>query len=206
MTEATGQPTYEPVVTILESEFDNNMDPENVKNSASSATFGTLIWQNCTNVFNDTRKYPDGFIPANVDVMDATLAITYAEHMQRDLLLKRTSSSCTATLPDATGSGHKFTFIVAAVNSNGHIIKVPDSSNTFSGSVNMLDNDGTAQAAYAARAADGDDTITLNGTTTGGQIGDWVEFTDIAADKWSVRGQLVVPSGSDVADPFSATV
>ena len=98
----------------------------------------------------------------------------------------------------------KVTFIVGAVNTSNHIVKVPDASNVFKGSVNILDNDSTAQTAYAASGTD--DTLTLNGTTTGGQVGDWVEFVDIAADTWAVRGQLVVPAGSNIADPFSATV
>ena len=32
------------------------------------------------------------------------------------------------------------------------------------------------------------------------------ELVDIATNQWAVRGQLVVPVGSNPADPFSATV
>ena len=49
------------------------------------------------------------------------------------------------------------------------------------------------------------DTITLNGTTTGGvNIGDYVLLTDIATDQYSVSG-LLNASGSE-ATPFSAAV
>ena len=52
-----------------------------------------------------------------------------------------------------------------------------------------------------------DDTITLNGGTTGGAaLGDVLIFTDIAGNKYTVQGNLIVPAGSDPADPFSATV
>ena len=49
------------------------------------------------------------------------------------------------------------------------------------------------------------DTITLNGTTTGGvNIGDYVLLTDIATDQYSVSG-LLNASGTE-ATPFSAAV
>jgi len=139
-----------------------------------------------------------------VNLAATSLTITQALHDGRVVKLSHTGAASTVTLPDATGSGMEVTFIVGAVNTSSHIIKVPDASNVLKGSVNILDSDSTAQTAYAATSTD--DTLTLNGTTTGGQIGDWVEFVDIAADTWAVRGQLVVPAGSNIADPFSATV
>ena len=54
--------------------------------------------------------------------------------------------------------------------------------------------------------ADGtDDTITLDGTTTGGAaIGDYIELMDIAANQYVVRGNLTA-TGTE-ATPFSASV
>ena len=139
-----------------------------------------------------------------VDLNATSLTITAATHDSRIVTLSHTAATSTVTLPDATGSGARYTFIVKAVNTNSHIIKVPDASNVMKGSVNILDNDAAAQTAYAASGTD--DTLTLNGTTTGGQIGDWVEFVDLGTDTWAVRGSLVVPAGSNPADCFSATV
>lgn len=139
-----------------------------------------------------------------VPVGGTSLSVTEASHSDKIILLNHSGAASTCTLPDATGSGAVFRFIVSTVNTNNHVIVVPDASNVFRGSVNILDNDSNAQTAYAASGTD--DTLTLNGTTTGGQIGDWVEFVDIAADTWAVRGDLVCPAGSNVADPFSATV
>ena len=48
------------------------------------------------------------------------------------------------------------------------------------------------------------DTITFDGTTTGGILGDFVELIDVAADKWMVRVQSS-STGSE-STPFSATV
>jgi hypothetical protein len=48
------------------------------------------------------------------------------------------------------------------------------------------------------------DTITMNGSTTGGILGSRVVVTDAAANKWAVSGALV-SSGTE-ATPVSAAV
>jgi hypothetical protein len=138
--------------------------------------------------------------------LTATGTVTAATHAGRTLLLGEVggNATCTITLPAATGTGDIYRFIVSVVNTSNYVINVADATDTIAGSVNILDADSTAQTAYAATGAD--DTITLNGTTTGGALGDWLEFVDIATNQWAVRGQLVVPAGSNIADPFSATV
>jgi len=45
------------------------------------------------------------------------------------------------------------------------------------------------------------DRIDLNGTTTGGRKGDWIEVIDIAADSWHVSG-TITQSGTE-ATPFA---
>ena len=77
-------------------------------------------------------------------------------------------------------------------------------SNTIAGIMLYLDEDGTAITGYPTVAAS--DTITLNGGTTGGIVGDYLEIVDIAADKWHVRGTMRVSAGTNPATPFSATV
>lgn len=115
------------------------------------------------------------------------------------------AAGITVTLPAATGSGLRIPFVVSAVPSGGSsIIKVANASDTIDGLLPVLDNDGTALTAYAATGTD--DTLTLNGTTTGGQLGDQFELVDSAPNQWTIKGSLVVPIGSNPADPFSATV
>lgn len=138
-----------------------------------------------------------------VNLNATSLAIAEATHENRIVKLSHTAATSTVTLPAATGSGARYGFVVGAVNTNNHVIKVT-TDDVMKGVVSILDNDSNALTAYSASGTD--DTLTLNGTTTGGQIGDWVEFVDIAADTWHVRGQLVCPAGSNVADMFSATV
>lgn len=137
-----------------------------------------------------------------VSLAAGTLGVTEATHDGKVIVLNHTGASSTATLPAATGSGARITFIVGTVNTSSHIITVTG-DDTLKGSLNILDADSTAQTAYALSGTD--DTITLNGTTTGGQVGDWIECVDIAADVWAVRGMLLVPAGSNIADPTSGS-
>lgn len=133
----------------------------------------------------------------------STLAATVAAHSDRIIALD-TATGSVVTLPAATGTGAVIRCIVTVKpTSNAHIIKVT-TDDTLKGSANLLDEDGTAQTAYSATGTD--DTLTWNGTTTGGQIGDWVELVDVLPDVWAIRAQAVVIAGSNIADCFSATV
>jgi hypothetical protein len=134
----------------------------------------------------------------------ATLTLTEATHEGKTILLD-TASGSVVTLP-APVIGARFRFLVSVKpTSNFHQIKVASSSDFMAGSVNILDNDAAAQGAYAADGT-ADDNIQLNGTTKGGLVGDWIEVEGISATQWAVRGSLVVPAGSNPADPFSAAV
>ena len=131
-------------------------------------------------------------------------AITAAEHAGRILFLGEGGSTITLTLPDATGSGNRYEFIVTVTNSNNYVIKVPDADNVITGQIMYLDEDGTAVTSFPTVAAS--DTITLNSGTTGGLVGDTLTLTDIAANKYAVQGQMRVSAGANPATPFSATV
>lgn len=135
----------------------------------------------------------------------STLTVVAATHSDKIIELD-TASGSVVTLPAASGSMAIIRCVVTVKpTSNAHIVKVASSSDFLAGSVNILDNDATALSAYAADGSS-DDTITMNGTTKGGLVGDWVEFVDVKTNIWAVRGSLVVPAGSNPADVFSATV
>jgi len=107
------------------------------------------------------------------------------------------------TLPAATGSGASFRyFIGTTITSNSITIKVANASDTMSGlALQAID---AASTANAWETAADTDTITFNGTTTGGILGDFVKLVDVAVNKWyvSVTGSA---TGTE-ATPFSATV
>jgi len=71
----------------------------------------------------------------------------------------------------------------------------------FVGSITMndVDSDGAALVGFFAAAAN--DFINLNGTTTGGVAGSWIEIFAIAANKYMVKGTLL--GTGTVATPFA---
>lgn len=133
----------------------------------------------------------------------ATLSITQAAHDGKTILLDQASGSA-ATLPAATGSGARIKVIVSTtVTSNSHTIACAG-TDEFAGAVYQVDTDTSdAIAAYPALAADNFDVITMNGTTTGGLIGDWYELEDVASGVWALVGYQNA-SGA-VATPLSAS-
>ena len=88
--------------------------------------------------------------------------------------------------------------------SNTYKIACPDADNTITGQIQYLDEDGTAVTAFPTVSAS--DTITLNGGTTGGIIGDYLELIDIATNQYHVRGVMRVAAGANPATPFTAAV
>ena len=136
--------------------------------------------------------------------LSVTTTITRDQHLGKTLVMSGAGAARTFTLPPATGSGDRYLFVVGAVNTSNYVIKVADATDTIDGGV-FVNGDNASNAVTGFTPAASDDTITLNGTTTGGQqIGDWVELIDIAANQWMVRGMLT-ESGAE-ATPFSATV
>jgi len=74
----------------------------------------------------------------------------------------------------------------------------------FIGSLMGVDTDSSdALVAYNALAADTFDFINLNGGTTGGVAGTWIEIVAVAANAYMVRG--TVNGSGAVATPFSTT-
>lgn len=130
-------------------------------------------------------------------VTDATLTVTPDAHAGKMIVVNR-AAGCTITLPDATGSGNKYVITTIADQTGDLVIQAPDADNTMQG-VAMTDMTGVIWP-----TADATDTITLNGTTSGGLKGARVELVDVAADTWNV---LVISeaSGTEVT-PFSAAV
>lgn len=136
-----------------------------------------------------------------VNATAATLTITEATHDGKVITLNR-AAGVAVTLPAATGSGTRLHLIVGTtVTSVGTTIKVVV-DDTMTGTA-LLAQDAADTAVLFETASDSD-TITLNGTTTGGIKGDSIELIDIAVDLWFVR--VVGSATGTEATPFSATV
>jgi hypothetical protein len=122
------------------------------------------------------------------------------ENHQGTVVNLSAATGLTVTLPPATGSGHKYTlFVKTTVTSNSYIVKVTG-NDIIQGSVAIS----TDIAGVTCPTASDSDTITMNGSTTGGVKGTCIELQDVDADLWSISGVLV-STGAE-ATPFSATV
>lgn len=132
----------------------------------------------------------------------ATLAVTVADHDQKIIVLGR-AAGVTVTLPAAVGSGAMFRFTTGtAVTSNNNIIKVADSTDVMSGSIYVTDQAAGTGTEFATVAAS--DTITMNGTTSGGLAGGILTLIDVGTNLYAVHGNIIA-TGVEVT-PFSATV
>ena len=147
-------------------------------------------------------------VSTRIVTITATGSITLAANEGKINLLGEVGgdAAVTLTMPAATGTGGKYYFVVSVVNTSGYVVKVADATDTVEGMIITNSTGDTPDVAFPWNSVTGtSDTVTLDGTTTGGvAIGDWFEWTDIALNTWAVRG--VTTSSGTEATPFSATV
>jgi len=141
----------------------------------------------------------------SASIIDATttLSVTAALHSERIILLNA-AAGFTSTLPVATGTGNKYTFIVqTTITSANYIIKVADDTDVMAGAA-IVANDAAPAMMQAWLTASDSDTITMDGSTKGGIIGDKITLIDVATDLWYV--EITGRQTGTEATPFSATV
>ena len=140
-----------------------------------------------------------------VSVTGATVAISETKHDHKTIVLNR-AGGVTATLPAARGTGATFRFVNGtALSAATHVIKVASSSDYMRGQCTTVGATATGFAtANTGTVATESDTITLNGGTQGGLVGDVIELEDVATNVWRVR--LTVTGSGAGATPFSAAV
>jgi len=136
-----------------------------------------------------------------VAVTVSSLTVNRNDHAGITVNLNR-AAGIAVTLPAAVGSGSIFRFVVGAtITSNTTTIKVVGNDVMAGLALQSQDGGNTVQAWETAADSD---TITLDGSTTGGLLGDSIELIDVAADTWWVR--VVSAATGTEATPFSATV
>jgi type 1 fimbria pilin len=136
-----------------------------------------------------------------VTVTAATITLT-KDHAGTLINLSR-AAGITVTLPAATGTGRWYKlFTLTTVTSNSNIVKVANATDVMQG-VAILGQD-SADTAVLFEAGATADTITMNGSTTGGLRGDLIELQDAASGVWQVK--VTGAATGTEATPFSATV
>lgn len=144
-------------------------------------------------------RAPDNRI-ANVTTTNVT--ITRADHDLKTILLNR-AAGITATLPGPTGSGAKYRFVIPTSLSGTSKIKVPTTTDRIMGRI-QVDASLAANAPTSFSAGSTADTVSLNGTTTGGKKGDVIVFEDVATNLYMVEGMIQATGVS--ATPFVVSV
>lgn len=135
-----------------------------------------------------------------INVTADTLTVERDSHAGTVITLNR-AAGITATLPASTGKGDEYDFFIGTtVTSNSTIIKVANATDILQGILHLTtDIAGTSMPTSATS-----DTITMNGSTTGGVLGSWVKVKDVAVGFWRLEGGLIC-TGIE-ATPFSAGV
>lgn len=138
---------------------------------------------------------------ANAPVtLTASTSLTRNVHANTIISLA-SATGRTLTLPASTGKGDVYTiFIKTTVSSGSAVVQVANSTDVIQGAIHLT----TDIAGTSMPTASTTDTITMNGSTTGGVIGSWLRLTDVAAGFWMLEGGLVC-TGTE-ATPFSAAV
>lgn len=130
---------------------------------------------------------------------DSGVSLTTSQSGATILLDK--ADGLTITLPaDAVGLTYRFVSTVDLTSSN-YVIQGNSSNDLFKGGVLVVD-DTTPESATMFKPDGSDDYIcTMNGTTTGGEIGTDITFTCVAANTWLVTG--TVAANGTLATLFS---
>lgn len=163
------------------------------------------LWKKLTELTVTRRlKLPSGQVIDNnrLAVVTAAAIILNADtHGDKPIVLNRVGGIA-VTLPAATGSGVKFDFTIGATYTSSGTIKVANATDVMQGfAIQSQDAGATLQMFETAASSD---TITFDGSTTGGLVGDRVELMDMLPGFWSVR-VTGAATGAE-ATPFSATV
>lgn len=139
---------------------------------------------------------------APVNTTATSLTITKASHAGRTVTIS-SAAPIAITLPQATGTGSKYRFVVlVAATGTSHTIKVANATDVMTGYAYAVTTSSDNAEAFKTSATS--DTISMNGTTTGGVVGDLYEIEDVATGIFSVMC-YTAPTGTE-ATPFSATV
>jgi len=131
-----------------------------------------------------------------------TLTVTAASHAGRMIVLNNTAPIA-VTLPQATGTGNVYSFFVAvAATGTASTIKVANATDVMAGFQFTVTTTATNVEGFATSATS--DTISINGTTLGGIVGDQYYITDVKTGIFAVT--MFSSSTGTEATPFSATV
>ena len=130
-------------------------------------------------------------VSARIVTLTTNTSATAAVHEGKINLLSLAATAMAVTLPEATGSGGVYCFVIAVANTAEYEVQVA-TDDVMQGGIWHIDGDlqSTANAVFDW-TTNTPDTINMDAdTNTGGQPGDKVCVTDYATGLWAVEGAL----------------
>ena len=164
-----------------------------------------------------------GFIntgPANVVDADSSISLTVDSHAGK-IIHNDAAGAVTYTLPATNANadsniagpdadltnlsnvGAKFTIINSITKTGDLVVQVANATDVMTGMATIVDTD-TSDNMEGFVTAAASDTITLNGSTTGGVTHARIECTVLASGKYAV--EVFTGGTGNLATPFSAAV
>lgn len=157
--------------------------------------------------------------PGNVVDADASISLTVADHAGK-IIHNDAAGAVTYTLPalnananaavagdvdynNKSNIGARFTIVSSITKTGSLIVKVANANDIMTGMATIVDTD-TTDNMEGFMTASTSDTITLNGSTTGGVTHATIECVALSSTQWKVS--VNTGGTGDLATPFSATV
>ena len=170
--------------------------------TSTSGTTRIIVATNDGTTVTTTTAGLVGSSNAVVATTATTLQITRALHNGR-VVVVNSAAPIAITLPQATGTGATYEFYIGVVaTATAHTIKVGNTTDVMAGFQFTVTTSSSNVEGFATTATD--DTISVNGTTKGGIVGDRYIIKDVATGIFSVT--MFSSSTGTEATPFSATV
>jgi hypothetical protein len=145
-----------------------------------------------------TVTVANGTNTLTLDVLNYSGKVVYTQDATLIITLPTINPINDSTPSSSNNIGATFRI---AINTAATAVAIKtDGVDKFIGSVSMVATD-AAGAVTAYAPASSNDVINLNGTTTGGRSGSYVDITAVANDRYMVTG-VVLGSGT-VATPFA---
>lgn len=141
----------------------------------------------------------------NSNIVSAAATLTAGQ--SGSTCLWNAAAGFTYTLP-APVVGMRFTFLVTVTNTSSNHKLITDAGTTFlKGSIQEFIENTTPAANPGPKdfPFDGSShvSIVMNGTTTGGLVGTWIEVVAISTTLWAIRG--IVKASGTIATPAATS-
>jgi hypothetical protein len=124
----------------------------------------------------------------NVITSTATTLTLTSAHYGSLIRMNAASGNQAVTLPSSSGSGGAIEFVITTAVGGGTLTITSPGSDRMQG--RAITTDDTANLVEGFEDGGDANTFTLNGTTTGGLVGDTIKVIDISSGRWQLNAVL----------------